>query len=192
MISTELKRLRLIKFCGDNGCDLCNQICSMSKYCKSVDFARLDKEHPNYIEDELVDKFYEEVFSRVIKATKFYKSELKTGMMVTLRNGAEYYVLRKLSSEEHMFDDDVSILYSMVTGEAISLDRYNGYLEDMENHSLDVVEVAVNTLGNLFEPKGLKVIYSSKDEKVKMTLKEIEKALGYAVEVVNLKEKEKE
>lgn len=117
-------------------------------------------------------------------------SDLKTGMHVILRDGDEYIVLKDTCL--CLFDHDTygkNIIKKLNDGLYTSLNNYN---EDFTNadefKTLDIVEVyTCNYVSVILKsvkdtPDSFTRIFLEKPKK--MTLEEIEKVLGYRVEII--------
>lgn len=106
--------------------------------------------------------------------------ELKVGMIVECRNGERYLV-------RQMYDD----LFGSNNTRYINL-HYDEELEELNENKFsekdfDIMKVYISNafvLSKLFDDDCLKCIWERKEPK-KMTLSEISKALGFAVEVVD-------
>ena len=105
--------------------------------------------------------------------SNFKKSDLKTGMKVTLRNGKEYIVLLNAI---HIFSDDTDLLIGLHTNEGecswLLLDDYTEDLLDKDSWSncFDIVKVEMcEHLGFLFSTE-----LNFKEVTKEMTLEEIE------------------
>lgn len=118
-------------------------------------------------------------------------SELKTGMHVILRDGNEYIVLKDTCL--CLFDTDTygkNIIKKLNGATYTSLDNYN---EDFTNtdglKNLDIVEVytcdCVSAIFKSAKDKPYSFTRIFEERPTKMTLEEIEKELGYKIEIVN-------
>lgn len=108
------------------------------------------------------------------------KSDLRTGMKVTLRNGDNYIVLL---NAKHKYSDNKNILvgcHNYDSCDWVILDNYNEDLtNNKENKSFDIVKVEeCEHLGYLFTDR-LEFSQPTKE----MTLAEIEKELGYKIKI---------
>ena len=122
------------------------------------------------------------------------KSELKTGMLVTLRNGCKGMVFRNIHTEYTTNTNKAKdVIVSMCEDGQLSwenLDSYNDILlvRDDEFNWMDVVKVETvyhpYDLVKLFENKNIRSTIFNRDKR-KMTVKEIESILGYEIEVVD-------
>lgn len=108
---------------------------------------------------------------------EFTKSDLKNGMIVELRNGFRGIVINdnlilgnKLYSELLNYNDDLSIKYNL-----------NG-------NDLDIIKVytAWSYMGfeDYLKDDNLDIIWERQESK-KMTLKQVEEALGYKIEIIS-------
>ena len=117
--------------------------------------------------------------------SNFKKSDLKTGMKVTLRNGKEYIVL---SNCKHRFSNDTNIIVrygrssSFSGSEWLKLTSYDEDLHmknrELLQHDIVLVEECEH-LGYLFSDT--KPAYSKMIKE--MTLEEIEDELGYKIKL---------
>lgn len=189
MITHLLKRERLGTYCKNHECKDCKDVYPiLSKYCKKYNFTTLDKSSRFYMDNKLVDKIYDDITLGTMLYDRITKPDLKTGMKVTFRNGEEYTVLRNVGSIQCFEEDceELDIFHCLSTGHSINLKEYDFYLGHRINPELDIVEVKVEmgSLDRLFAPSdSLETIYSA-EEKVKLTLEEIEQRLGYKIELV--------
>ena len=104
-----------------------------------------------------------------------YKSDLRTGMKVTTREGIEYIVLLNV---KHEYSDDEDIIVGVTdTNNWLRLDSYNNNLtfKDREMKEFDIVDVKIpHHLVNLIaDTKSLEWTFQRKE----MTQAEIEKIL---------------
>ena len=114
--------------------------------------------------------------------SNFKKSDLRTGMKVTLRNGNEYIVLL---NAKHNFSTDTNLLISLPTNEDecdwLLLDDYTEELLDKDSRwsRFDIVKVEMcEHLGHLFTNK---LRFSPIQRE--MTLEEIEKEIGCKIKL---------
>ena len=119
------------------------------------------------------------------------KSELKTGMIATMRNGKKLTVYRNCAcSFAHPNHNDV-----FVDASNSSWSSFNSYTEDLKSKSghveLDIVKVELvhhpydyNKYPNFAIVD--KVLWTREETK-KLTVEEIESILGYKVEIVSEK-----
>lgn len=128
-------------------------------------------------------------------------SDLKTGMHVILRDGDEYIVLKDTCLYNSNYDYDTyekNIIKTLNSRTYTSLNNYNEDFTSAISNELDIVEVYTcnyitailesvknepDSFTRIFEEKPTK-IFEEKPTK-KMTLEEIEKELGYKIEIVN-------
>ena len=109
------------------------------------------------------------------------KSDLRTGMKVTLRNGDNYIVLL---NARHKYSNNKDILvgyHNYNICDWVVLDNYNEDLtySNKERERFDIVKVEeCEHLGELFTHR-LKFSQPTKE----MTLAEIEKELGYKIKI---------
>lgn len=117
-------------------------------------------------------------------------SDLKTGMHVILRDGDEYIVLKDTCLCLFYDTYGKNIIKNLNAKTYTSLDNYN---EDFINadgfKTLDIVEVyTCDCVSDILEsvkdePNAFTRIFEERP--TKMTLEEIEKELGYKIEIVN-------
>ena len=111
-----------------------------------------------------------------------YKSDLRTGMKVKLRDGCEYIVLLNMC---HEWSDDTNILIETTEGHGwLSLDSYNDDLTNTVSNDYDIIEVFKSDhlrplITDFYEVEWTNI------QTRKMTLEEIENALGYKVEIIS-------
>ena len=177
MISTYLKRKRLMVHCDNASCDICSEKYATTKYCTKYNLKVKDKNSKYYCPDKIVDTVYTEIYGEDKAYNVMIKPELKTGMRVTLRNGTSYLCMKNVGMSEE-FDDCIDILHSCYGN--IYLEEYDNYLTHCTNSELDIVKVEISNKEN-FLNKMDEIIYS---EKERLTLKEIEGRLGYKIELV--------
>ena len=111
-----------------------------------------------------------------------YKSDLRTGMKVTTREGIEYIVLLNV---KHECSDDKDIIVGVTdTNNWLRLDSYNNNLtfKDRTMKEFDIVDVKIpHHLANLIaDTKSLEWSFQRKE----MTQAEIEKILGYKIKII--------
>lgn len=119
-------------------------------------------------------------------------SDLKTGMHVILRDGDEYIVLKDtcLYSTYDYDTYEKNIIKRLNSKAYTSLDNYNEDFTSTRFKDLDIVEVySCNCVTAILEsvknePDSFIRIFEERPTK-KMTLEEIEKELGYKIEIVN-------
>ena len=115
------------------------------------------------------------------------KSDLETGMRVKTREGNIYLVVKDIKSEIYGRQDVAFVSeYGFMEG--------SGYNEDLKNNNdrdLDIIEVR-----SIFENDSETFLTSSilmlnrgysiwkREERKKMTISQIEEALGYPVEII--------
>ena len=110
------------------------------------------------------------------------KSDLRTGMKVTLRNGDNYIVLL---NAKHKYSDNKNILVGYHNYDCcdwLILDRYNEDLtyNDGKFDEFDIVKVEeCEHLGHLFTDK----LEFSQQQIKEMTLEEIERELGCKIKL---------
>lgn len=117
------------------------------------------------------------------------KSELKTGMIVTRRDGKKLTVYRNCACS---FEHDEDVLVDASTSSWHSLDYYT---EDLINTKgfpeFDIIKVELVHHAYDFNkyPDCAKInkILWTRDDAKKMTVAEVEKILGYKVEIVSEK-----
>lgn len=116
------------------------------------------------------------------------KSELRTGMVVTLRNGDKYMVFRGIQT--NYTNEDV-----LVHPDANGWIRLGSYNEDMtqkgnQNDSFDIMEVWEADYPLYFMSSNKEDHYFliwEREEPKEMTMAEIEAALGYKIKIVERK-----
>ena len=111
-----------------------------------------------------------------------YKSDLKTGMKVTTREGIEYIVLLNV---KHEYSDAKDIIVGVTDIDNwLRLDSYNDNLtfKDRMMRELDIIDVKVPShLANLIaDTKSLEWGLQIKE----MTQAEIEETLGYKIKII--------
>lgn len=119
-------------------------------------------------------------------------SDLKTGMHVILRDGDEYIVLKDtcLYSNYDYDTYEKNIIKTLNSRTYTSLNNYNEDFTSAISNWLDIVEVyTCNCVTAILEsvknePDSFIRIFEEKPTK-KMTLEEIEKELGYKIEIIN-------
>lgn len=119
-------------------------------------------------------------------------SDLKTGMHVILRNGDEYIVLKDtcLYSNYDYDTYEKNIIKTLNRRTYINLNNYNEDFTNTTSNWLDIVEVyTCNCVTAILEsvknePDSFIRIFEERLTK-KMTLEEIEKELGYKIEIIN-------
>jgi len=108
------------------------------------------------------------------------KSELKTGMIVTKRNGKKMYVYRNACTSLHSSCD---ILTDGNTWNDLSY--YNEDLTYKNGADQDIVKVeCVSTMVDLCSHNRAETLWEREEAK-KMTVAEVEAILGYKVEIVS-------
>lgn len=115
------------------------------------------------------------------------KSDLKTGMRVKTRNGEIFLVIKDIDSQ-NCGHQDVAFVHNLgfMPG-----DSYDCELKCYKNKNYDIIEVfrLVDTsdreflTGNILK-LGKRYLIWRRQEPKKMTVNEIEKELGYPVEIV--------
>ena len=115
------------------------------------------------------------------------KSELLTGMTVTLRNGERKIVYLKACSSYN--PEGMNILLGS-TGFWGKLDNYNNDLTYNGDAQRDIIKVEIpNVIYDLFYPLSetnrSEIIWERPEPRKKTTISEIEKILGYKVEIIN-------
>ena len=119
------------------------------------------------------------------------KSELKTGMVVTLRNGEMFTVYRNIACSSKNVEPPEGVIVN--EKDYYTLDNFNDdltYYFDAEEY--DIVQVSL-----VYTPYDFskytkdahvpKVIWKRPQVKKKLTIAEIESILGYKVEIVSEK-----
>lgn len=119
------------------------------------------------------------------------KSELRTGMIVTLRSGNEYVFFKDFAVDDDycMKNDNEGII---VNGQLPSWARIKNYSNDLKHNTyqdLDIVKVEIPSHPYAFtnipyDKRDRKLMWERKEPK-KMTVAEIEAILGYKIEVVS-------
>ena len=111
------------------------------------------------------------------------KSDLRTGMLVTFRNGKKMYVYLNASNA---FDNNANILTNGYTW--TDLKYYNEDLTRLDIDSdMDIVAIERPCRAVcLHSHKDMELIWE-RDASKKMTVAEIEKILGYKVEIISEK-----
>lgn len=105
--------------------------------------------------------------------------DLKTGMVIEIRNGERYLILRK----------DDGVLYAVRNEDWFDIHEkgdYNSDLTDSEFKEYDIMKIyepCVNSLRAMLNNYVSDPIWERKNQK-KMTVSEICKELGYEVEIV--------
>jgi hypothetical protein len=124
-------------------------------------------------EDEMNGNWSDEMFEKV----EFTKADLKSGMVVEDRNG-----------DRRIFFGDEDDRNSIFLGKTCSI--YISAFTDTLEHSMETIDriyiSAAPSLDKYFNDKYLKLIWERPGKK--MTVKEIEKELGYKIEIVADKE----
>lgn len=119
------------------------------------------------------------------------KSELRTGMIVTMRNGNEYVFFKDFAVGDDycMKNDNEGII---VNGQLPSWARIKNYNNDLKHNTyqdLDIVKVEIPShpyaFTNIPYDKGYRKLMWERKEPKKMTVSEIEAILGYKIEVVS-------
>lgn len=112
---------------------------------------------------------------------EFTKADLKTGMIVKLRNGKSLLVIKR-ENQLRMFDE-----CQYLDGSDLTDNLKSRLLLAETRHELDIVQVfapapleKVSNVVDLIEEKG-ELIWERREE---MTLEEIEKELGYKIKIV--------
>lgn len=118
----------------------------------------------------------EDMFSKI---TEFTLDDLETRMVIETRNGDRYLVLRD-QKEIHVMCSDGNYYTKLVGG---NYENHNAEMRFLEDTDLDVMTVypkvdTFNEVETVNEP-----IWERKEPK-KMTVAEIQKELGYEVEVI--------
>ena len=121
-----------------------------------------------------------------MKNKTFKKSDLKTGMYITLRNGGKYIVMLNV---EHSYPDDKDLLIGVNDNKLNGWIKLSTYTEDLldvdGDKRFDIMEVEkCNHLGWLFNNTAEFISIYKREEKKEMTLKEIEAALGYKIKII--------
>ena len=125
------------------------------------------------------------------------KSDLKTGMIVELRNGKELVVFIDTCIEKGKYDN-TSFLVNVDKGDWIGLNKYtnsllyirkNGYAEVADYDIVKVYKPAhVYSFMNIkYKEEERKLIWSRKKLHMKVTMQDIENKFGYKVDIVDLK-----
>lgn len=107
------------------------------------------------------------------------KSDLRTGMRVTLRDGSVYFVFKDVPVGDDYFD----IL--CMGDDYLILDDYDENLCDCDNRKYDIVKIEIPMyIPDVFNPesKYYKVIWERPIREI--TLREIEKELGCTVRII--------
>lgn len=143
-------------------------------------------------------------FKEDITMTQFTNmtlDDLKTGMIVTLRKGVQYAVMRNTAAEkpEHKnvfvyTNFDQSKVLSFYDGGCgfMTFDRYNSNLTHVYDSKWDIVKVeipkhAYGFMDLTYRVEDRKVIWIEPTA-VKLTVAEIENRLGYKIEIVSEEE----
>lgn len=112
------------------------------------------------------------------------KSDLKTGMRVTLRSGRIFIVLLNF---QHAYDKSTDVLVSPDSSAWNLLDYYSDDLKHRDYSLDDIVKVeipehvyAVFGIGE----KKYTTIWKRENEPKEMTIEEIQEKLGYKIKVV--------
>lgn len=112
------------------------------------------------------------------------KAELKSGMVLTLRNGKEYMVFKDCKTTNYSGDFYVNVESS----EWGNLNNFNDDLTHNQYRHLDIMRIDVvgiiTNLTNYANFKGNSYCIWERKEKKSLTLEEVEKLLGYPVEIV--------
>ena len=121
------------------------------------------------------------------------KSELKTGMLVTLRNGEKGMVFRDIHTEYTTNTNKTNDVIICTKDDGLTswenLDAYNDdlFAKDDEFNWLDIVKVeTIYHPYDIIKPLDNKRIENTilNREKRKITIEEIESILGYEIEIV--------
>ena len=114
------------------------------------------------------------------------KSGLRTGMIVTHRDGSRQIVYENICVQSQ--HDGDSILMSE-TGSWNNLNNYCENLNHMYYSDLDIVKIEVipipADMHNPFNTIHTQVIWERPEPAKKITISEIENILGYKVEIIN-------
>lgn len=104
--------------------------------------------------------------------------DLKTGMIVTLRNGTSYIVMRD-------FIDEGDLFVSMDENKVIAWCSLNDYTTDMKDKSVnafDIMRVYRARFYGISSKEAL--IWERKDDYKEVTMQEIEEKFGCKVKIV--------
>lgn len=113
-------------------------------------------------------------------------SDLKTGMRIILRNGEEYIVLKNVITPEGKRED-------MYVQKNCGFMKQSSYNEDFttkdSDKSWDIIKVYTQNQGRFLDASVLSCEIEEmdliwKEDKKEMTIKEIEKELGYSIKIV--------
>lgn len=114
------------------------------------------------------------------------KSNLRTGMIVTHRNGDRRIVYNNICVQS-VYDGESILMNS--TGVWCNLSNYHKDLTHKDFSELDIVKVAVIPrvvdMHNPFDVTYTQTIWERPEPTKKITISEIEKILGYKVEIIN-------
>ena len=111
------------------------------------------------------------------------KSELKIGMVIKVRNGGVYVVMRDANDKLIAVNNDGWL--NLETYHTENLDYYNRYDNEwdiMEVYSLPSLEYQL-CFNNIFNLTKRTLIYTRPTPK-KLTIAEIENLLGYPIQIV--------
>ena len=117
----------------------------------------------------------EEMFEGKVKST-MTKSDLKTGMIVTTRDGSEYWVLKDNTIG---YDSFVDVNYKKCI-------PFHSYSEDFKCYihpeKSDIIKIEEP---EFFNPKASRVLLWEREEIKEVTMEEVEKKFGCKVKIVN-------
>ena len=113
------------------------------------------------------------------------KSELRTGMIVTHRNGNRRIVYDNVCVQSK--HDGDSILMDNI-GSWNNLHNYNEDLTHRQYSYMDIVKIEIiSMVADMHKPFDAPtlIIWERPEPRKKITISEIEKLLGYKVEIIN-------
>lgn len=112
------------------------------------------------------------------------KSDLKTGMRVRTRGGTLYLVLKDCETSYYGHQE---LFFACFTDGFMTGDGYNEHLKHSQEIWHDIMQVYTTTTGRCdactLDEDDLCLIWKRKEPK-RMTVSEIEKALGYRIEIM--------
>lgn len=111
------------------------------------------------------------------------KSELKTGMIATTRDGTEYMVL--IDSAVNTYKGN-NYMVEIKTGNGwLDLKTYNEDLTDSEEHEFDIMKIEIPTVCyDMFDFKCRRNVLWERKEKKRYTYAQLKEILGTEFEVV--------
>ena len=171
-MTREDKITKLLEFC------LKGQDCSL---CKLSEFEICREKNFGNMSDIEITKVFNTVFPN---ESEFTKDGLQTGMVVELRNGDTMCVVKQ--------GDD----FRLLDVAHLRCDNYNEKLLSEGRIDSDIDIVAVYEMADLSQIGSIKDLYCKygkeiwRRNKTRMTKEEIEKALGFEIEIVDKEEQQ--